>query len=500
MEVPVFLPAHLSYCEKCQTDQDLIQALIKRPTDASLFFEVACQDETWARQHPKAMRGLLRWSSKAYYLGQLSLFHAQTFVQGVQQHVWLHPFLFFRSALFFTISLKIEQKEVIVNSLLFGVLSPYFYHLFRTYCFDQWRDDWTLPHVSLSIFRLVETHMMHGEIPDLWRHTEEEIKRLMLQVKAWEIASLVKECTTILTRYLNPENIVESILQAHQQLLTEWKKQCLNFFNQQGWGIHFLPGREDDLRLEILNYKEETLELFDCFASVVTHLTFSGRLSEDPLFAVLIHKTRQLKGIDLSGSLHYTRQFDDLLLELTEINLSACPWLNARMLAALHQRLPYIRELYLGNNPQLNYTSWGELKRFPYLQVLDLTRCYQMTDDDLKLIAQACSKLSEINLEECREIGDRGVGDLIHLCSHLTSLKLNRCYQLTDRSLHEIALYAYNLTDLSLVRQTEFSDKALLNLVRQRTGLRFLNLDNCEFSFQTILFIQEHYPLLHIQA
>lgn len=230
------------------------------------------------------MRALLRWSAKAYYLGQLPDFHAQKIVNLVQYYSWLHAFLFFRSSLFFTATLIIEQKEVLVNSLMFGVLSPYFQQVFRAYCFDQLRNEWTLPSISLFLFQLVHIHVLQGEIPDLWRYSYQEVWTLMRQAKAWELPSLIKECTSVLHRYLNQNNIIEILIQAQQQLLTEWKQECTDFFNQQEWGLRFLPGREADLRIELLNYYQETLELFEKFAPLITHLTFSNHLSEDSFF------------------------------------------------------------------------------------------------------------------------------------------------------------------------------------------------------------------------
>jgi F-box/leucine-rich repeat protein 2/20 len=498
MQGPAFLPPHLLYCESFETEEGLFQALTQKPADLVAFFELACADETWCEEHIKLVRTLFRWGAKSYYLSQLPLLYAQRMVKTVQEHYTiLKPLLYFRAALFFTVVLTIEHQEIVINSFMFGVSSQFFTELFKINCFNKMRDDWSISDVSFSMFHLVEEHILKGEIGDLWKHSYIEVLALMRLAKRWRFFLLVKECAAILHRYINRENVIETLLQAHRQFFIEWKQDCCEFFNKQGWGIRFLPGRETDLRIEFLDFKQETLEIFELLSPWVTHLVFSEHLSESPFFSELIHRCPKLIGINLSGTSRYIDQFEHMPAHLLELNFSACPWITSSYLAKASRYFPRLKELYLDSDAHLTYIAWGELHHFHQLNALHLKRCYQLTDEDLKLISQACSYLVEIDLEECR-FGDRGITDLIHNCQRLTVLDLSRCYQLTDRSLIELSLHAYYLTHLSLVRCSSFSDKSLLQLLQLRPTLKYLNVKGCNFSLNILEQARHDYPLLEL--
>lgn len=495
MQGPALLPDEWADYQLYKTEQELFLALIQKPTDLVTFFEFACADETWCEEHIKLIRSLLRWSTKAYYLNQLSLPLAQRVVKTIQSHLsLLSHLLYFQSALFLTVTLQIEGEDVPVNSLMFGALSPFFFRLFKVSCFDRMRNECSLTSVSLASFRLVETFILKGEVSDLWRYSFDEVLALMQRAKDWELPQLVKDCVGILQRYINQGNVLEILLQAHQDFFSEWKHACYDFFNQQGYGLRFLPGREVDLRVEVLDYKADTLELFEALAPWVTHLAFGGELSQDPLFEELVESCPKLIGMDLSGCTAYTKQFNEIPSSILELNLSGCDWLGPETLSLASRRFPGLKELHLNSNVQLTYTSWGILNRFQQLSHLYVDRCHQITDEDLRLISQACPHLVELSMDELRGVGDRGLIEVIHSCRHLTHLNSSRCPRLTDRSLVEIALRAYQLTHLTLIRCPSFSNKGLLTLIKHRRTLTYLNVAECGFSPNFLEQLRQRYP------
>jgi hypothetical protein len=502
MQAPLLLPNHLThYTSSANTDDELLQLLLPKLDDLVLFFEFACEDEKWMDRHSKFLRFLLRWVTKQYYLGNLSIYYAQRIVKVVQDHhVLLHPFLFFRAALFFTIKLKVENDEILVNSLLFGVCSPILRGVFKRECFEKLIDEWRLLNVSKHVFHQIEMYILKGEIPELWRVDYADILSLMDQAKVWELKELVKDCAAVLRRYIDPHNVVETILKAHQKGYEEWKEEAYTFFNQQGWGFRFLAGNPSDLKIAFLDFKSETLELFFLFAPWVTHLTFGAGLSREPEFQRILPLSPGLIGVDLSGSDAYVDQFASLPSYLVELALSACFWLRPDHLRQIASQCPHLKKLELAHNTHLTPLTWGELHRFRHLRSLNLARCFQLTSQDLKSIGQGCSLISDLNLEECRGVDHKGLLDLMIISPHLHELNLSYCNQFSDSILIEVALHLNQLTHLQLVNCTGFTDNGLQQLIKLRPTLKFLNVKGCHFSFNVLESIRKIFPLLELQT
>lgn len=494
MQGPALLSKELSHYLSCQYDQELFEALSKKPADVIDFFEVACADETWAQEHVILLRKIVRWGAKSYYLSQLPTYSAARMAETIQQHYsLLEPFLYFRPAYCLTMTLEVEKQKILVNSLLFGAASPYFFNLFKISCYDRMTDQWVFP-ISLRLFRLVEQFVNHGEISDLWRSEDEELYNLMRLAKTWELPRLVKQCADVLRRYINRDNVVETLLRAHREFFSEWKDECIEYFNAQEWGIRLLPGREGDFKVEILDFREDTLELFARLAPVITHLAFRSQ----PVNRDLIYRCPKLVGLDFSGSSQYADQFNDMPENIFELDLSACPWLTPQYLQKVAKQFPFLKELNLSSNTQLNYLAWGELPRFRHLITLYLARCHQINDEDLKLICQSSTHLTHLDLEECRGFTDRGVLDIVQYCPRLAILNISRCYTLTDKSLQELGARANSLTNLSVVRCTTLTDRGLLQYLQLHPTLHTLDVKQCEFSFETLRLIRRQYPVLKL--
>lgn len=500
MELPSFLPDELSGCQSFETAKDFIQAWENNPIHLTTFFEVACEDGIWAQSHLAILRMLLRWAAKAYYLNQLPPALAKRWVKAIQKHVsFLEPFLYFRAALFFTVVIQVEQKTFLVNSLLFGASSPFFNEAFRHHCFDHLRNDLTLSQISLPLFQLIDVHLVRGEIPNLWRENEQTLLALMYQSRSWGLSDLVSECEKILKRYLHRDNVLKTLLKAHQESFAGWKSACYEFFNQLEFGIRFIEMEDPSaLKIQFLNFRADTLDIFSRLNQFVTHIGFEGDLSEMPLFGELLLQCPRLIGVDLSTSLNYTNQFDNLPEHLKELDLAACPWVSAELLQKASGRLKAIRRLDLANNGQLNYLSWGSLSRFPALVELKVARCYQLDDAGLRTISRSCQKLVHIDLEDCRAITDQGVIEIIHECRQLRYINLEGCVSITDKVLTEMAIYATQLSHLSLLRCTQLSDKGLLELVRLRASLREIRISEDQFSPEVLSLIRQQNLLLSL--
>ncbi|MBA3721832.1 MAG: hypothetical protein H0W88_05470 [Parachlamydiaceae bacterium] len=496
---PSFLPNELSHYLSIPNKKEMVQKLLLIPTDLIEFFEIACDDPEWVEANPELIDLILRLTTKAYYLSLLPHHFAKAITKIIQQHyILLQKHLFFRPSLYFTVILYIEKQPKLINSLLFGSSSTFFNQLFKFNCFSRFQDEYTIKGVSQPLFMLIEEHISRGKIDSLWRHEQTEVLSLMRQAKSWDFPELVNECADVLKRYINVDNVIDTMINAHKNTFELWKTYSQEFFNSQDWGLKFIHGSVGELRVELLNYKEQTLEIFNEFSPWITHLTFGGRLSEDPSFGILIKKCPKLIGVDLTSTFQYIDQIDHLPVELIELNLSLCTWLKPVHFNKIGSQLPRLKSLILEGNLHLHYQSWGELSRIHQLIQLNLSNCSQITDEDIKNICRACPNLNELHLEANRKVTDFAINDIVHLCPKLSILNLNRCEEISDQALVEIGMHAFNLYDLSLVRCLNITDPALWKLVNLRYTLRRLNIKACDFSLMMIEKIRKQFPGLEL--
>lgn len=492
MQLPALLPEELAYCEKFADEQALFQGLVQKPSDLIFFFDIAAEDETWCEEHPWLIRSLLRWGAKQLYLHKLPRYSALTMVKAVQRHASVFKsHLYFRPALFYNATLELEALKFPVNSLLYGAMSAYFYERFNRR-YDLFRSDISLTKTTPALLRLVDEHILKGAIADLWKCEKAEILALMRQAKAWDLPLLVEECAVLLRRYIDQDNVVDTLLQAHQEGFSLWKEECYNFLNSHFRGLRFLPGKPEDLYIEWMDYKDETLDLFKRLAPCITHMAFGGRLSASPNFQKAINRCPKLIGLDFSGSEDFFNL--ELPFDLVELNVSACTWLAPGNLRALFYQCPDLKRVHLANNVHLSYLAWSHLNRLTDLVELDVACCSQIGDDELKLISRACPRLAELDLEECKNITDAGILELLNVCPHLAILNLSRCYGLTDKTLTYLGMHALELSHLTLVRGIGFSEKALARFIRQRNTLRVLDIRQSEFSLQFLIRLKREFP------
>jgi hypothetical protein len=500
MEGPDFLSEDLHhFVTKASDDKELFHALIEEPSNLIAFFETACADTFWVSKHTRLVRLILRWSTKQFYLLRFPIYYAKQMGDIIRSHyAFLSPFLLFQPALFHTMRLEVEEKTFIVNSFLFGTASTFFKELF-TSCFQACQDRWVLP-VSLPIYHFIEEYILKGHIQELWKLEENDLLDLMKQAKIWRLTGLVEECSQVLKRYITKENVIKNLLEANKKKFLEWQKVCCEFFNKQNFGLLLhTPRDENEIKVEVLDFRADTLELFVQLAPFITHLAFSGALSSDRYYGKMIEKCPRLIGMDLSGSREYDNQFDDLPGSLVELNLSACSWLRPRHLKEAGYQFLNLKKLILDGNVQLDYQAWAEFHRFRSLFSASFALCHQMTDEDLKLLGKSCPHLLELNIEDCSKVTDRGVHEIILKCTHLMKLNCSSCSNLTDKALVELSVYGHQLNELILKGCKGLTDAGLFKLMTFRPNLSYMNVRGCSFSLQAIEKVRRNYPFLQLE-
>lgn len=422
MQMPDFLPDELCTYQRYQDDSSLFKALARNPSELAIFFDYACNDPTWRTEHPYVIRSTLRWVAKHYYLEEISEQIAKHVVAVIQKnYVYLKPFLFFRPALYFTMGLRVEGKIMRVNTLLFGVVVPLFKNIFKT-CFENLVDEWPLSKIRLPTFNMIQEYVIEGTVHHLQLHEEEEVRELMVQAHIWQLKELEEEAAEELRRYLTRDNVLDTIIGAHRSGYYALKAEAYHFFNQLGYGLELQWASESNFKVKIFNDRLDTWELFKRMAPWITHLALGDELTLAPKFRTWVEMCPKLIGFDLSGSSIDADQLALLPSLLQELDLSDCSWLDPPILQKAGERFPQLKKLGLAGNTQLSFQAWAQLIHFPQLISLNVARCHQINDEDLKQIGRGAPHLVELNLEGCRQITPQGMAELRVICPHLSNL------------------------------------------------------------------------------
>lgn len=152
-------------------------------------------------------------------------------------------------------------------------------------------------------------------------------------------------------------------------------------------------------------------------------LSFGGcvRLSENAILAFFNRNSASvssLKSLDLSGCVQLSYVSWENLLRLCpnlqELNLSQCRQLDDALLHSIVSHL---------------YRS---------LQVLDLSYCWEITDEGLKILLQVMAPLTSLSLKHCDKISFNTLAQLVLKLTSLTSLDVSYCWRIGRPQLQQI--------------------------------------------------------------
>ncbi|XP_063706864.1 F-box/LRR-repeat protein 20-like isoform X2 [Culicoides brevitarsis] len=115
-------------------------------------------------------------------------------------------------------------------------------------------------------------------------------------------------------------------------------------------------------------------------------------------------------------------------------------------------RLRGLRVLKLGGCNRVTDVSLKYSFKLRELKELGLERCYQVSIEGMKAIADNCPSIEILNLAECHTINDKAVEYITEHLHRLTRLSLEKCIQLTDFSLDYISM---NCKALQLTMQIQ---------------------------------------------
>lgn len=491
MDFPALMPKALLYYETISSEDHLFDSLIQKPYELVSFFEVATADETWSESHPDLITKLIEWLTNQSFNNSISFDLSKRAARSIQAH---HHVL--ERMIPQNITVQLKDANIKANSLLLAAISSFFKDILFVECRDKDSNILNLQPAPYELFRPVQTYAVTGNIPDLWKKEQKEVEVLLRQALSWNVESVSKACQITLKKYINSENVIDLLIHAQIELWGYFKQECIDFINDRMSGFHLAAPTDERLSFEFYDFSEAALKVFQRLQPWITDLICRKNLIENIQFSAVVRKCPKLLLLDISGSFVFSEYLKDIPSNLQGINLAECAWLNHKTLKAFAEICPFIKDLKLSNNYQLNFSAWGELIKFKNLKSLNLSRC-QISDEDFMTILKACLSLTDLVLDDCRKIGDKGYFELAKSLTRLTSLSLVHC-AISDSALLEIAARTRVLTTLNLSRCDQLTEKGFKDLAKHAFVLKELNVTQCNVTEATIEQIRQRHPYLNI--
>lgn len=136
------------------------------------------------------------------------------------------------------------------------------------------------------------------------------------------------------------------------------------------------------------------------------------------------------------------------------LNLANCKWINSELLI-----------------PVIEYN--------PHIVVLDISGCYEVTNDTLHKLALNCKSLKTLKLKECHWVNAFAITNIAFNCSNLEDVNLVSCWEVSDDSAIDLITNCINLKQLSLSKIYGITDRTLNALAVYAKNLEYLNVSGC---------------------
>lgn len=489
--LPAFLPQALDYCNQANSEEELLDLLIKDTGNLLIFFEYMCEDETWSERHFQMIANLIEWLSAQGMYDKLTDDTYRRTAQALRKHAPL-----FQPYIPKNVTIQLQDDVVAANNLLLTAASPFFKEAIRIE-HAKGSSKLVLTNVPRNLFKPILEFVNTGSLGDVWKLPEEMLVALLRQTLSWGMDPAARECEDILKRYITKDNVFERFATAEQENWYYTQQLCANFINRMELGFRLSLLGVDRLKAQFDNFNEETLVNFRNVQKLVTDVACQGQLGDHRGFVQVIKTLPKLIALDLSRTESFSDNFYSIPSDLQELNLSKCVWLSQQMLRKMNAICPHVKRLQLNNNQQLNFAAWGELAKFKQLIGLDLSECQQISDDDLVVILSAGRGILEWNVSECKKLTDKGLLEFTKKAPRLTHLDVSRT-QLSDSTLIELATRCRSLRDLTALACRNLTAKGVSECVKHAPVLHKLDIRLCRIPQSVINDLKQAYPYISI--
>eukprot|EP01125_Pyxidicula_operculata_P011795 TRINITY_DN385_c1_g1_i1.p1 TRINITY_DN385_c1_g1~~TRINITY_DN385_c1_g1_i1.p1 ORF type:complete len:1249 (+),score=314.60 TRINITY_DN385_c1_g1_i1:1159-4905(+) len=137
----------------------------------------------------------------------------------------------------------------------------------------------------------------------------------------------------------------------------------------------------------------------------------------------------------------------------------------------------------------LNLCNWNVLTnemmsrllmRTPNLTKLNISNCFQLTNQTIEYISKYCSKtLKILMMRSCPVVNNKGIEILCSSCTDLTELVLDGCNDLSKDGMMAIGDGCKKLASLSLNQLKKITNEDIQYILYRCTDLEFLSLEGC---------------------
>ena len=492
MQLPALVPKSLEYTSQIADDEALFKSLVKEPPDLIKFLVRAVADESWAEEHAKFMSLALSWVTNQFFQDKLMMKFAQRLGKALRAHYSVNS-----SFLPMNLTLKLKDRDLQVNSLIYGASSEYVRELIRRECRDRHRSILVLKDISQHIFRVLHDFVTTGSYLDIIHLEKPQVYRLLRLAMLWQLDELSKACQDVLKHYITRENVFDVLLRSYLRQRVHLLLSSMEFLNSLNAGFRLEDRGIDFMVFEFKEFSTSALEAFEKLRPYITHLVASGSVPEESLFPTVIKKCPKLVCIDLSRTNQFSDNFKELPRALPELELAACLWLTNEYLEKIIEICPELTRLSLQSDVRLDAAGFGALKKLEGLRELNLTRCTQLGDPDLGIILQACPSLRTLILEDCRSLSDSGFYEIPTFNHLLTGLNLSRTW-ISDLPLIEISTKCEFITSLNLTRCENLTSVGILECARNGKSLRDLIISSNNLSDESLQELHNIRPYLKV--
>jgi hypothetical protein len=502
MDWPIDLPLEYQYALQAETPEQLVDLARKHPDEQIVeFFEWITDDRIWVAHHAHLLKPLVRWLSIEYIHRRLSPDLAQRLSNRLRERYHM-----LRPAFYVDLSIHVDGKRYAASSLIYGTASHLFLEKIRLVVPPRVppeigvtkRYQLKLPDLKTREFLHIHEYVNTGLLHKLAVLETDEIAALESNALAWGLADLAKICARAQNRYIDSNNVVEMLLDAHQNGLEELQRECFEYINHRAHGYKIGETRTGHLFLELTFLNDNGNELIKKIAPWIYEFHCKSSLLEDEALIPLINSLNKLTTINLSHSKEVIVPVLEAFKDLESLELVACPWLNVGTINILIKGSPHIRQLNLSENHIEGFYFFKALKQLNELAILNLSNCPAITNDCLTAIYFAFQNLREFRLTDAQKIIDHYLLSFLNFCPALQILELSRCDALSDKGLSELARHSRGLTWVSLRRCRAVTDGVANQFALSCPGLRHLDLRDCRVTPEMVAKLRKTYAYLEI--
>lgn len=326
---------------------------------------------------------------------------------------------------------------------------------------------------------------------NLWRWEEEELNALLIASENALLHELSLFVEEIVCRYITFETLpktLEIAIERKRKKIIEKGVIEFNALKLDG-ELYFqrpefqgiaIPG-DHEIGFYFHEFTYRIVEIFETFKKIISYIKVAGKHSLDSKFKDVLKMVNSLKGLDLSDSIAFSPYFYEIPKGVKQVLLKRVSWLTQEEMKRFLECIKGVEYLSLAFNNEIDFKSFGELSHLNTLEGLDLTGCYQIEDEWLKMILSAVRGLSKLSIASCSKIREEGFHSLAAMTGRLECIDLSNT-RIDDGSLIEI-LYRNKDIQVVLIDHVEgITEFGIKQILKMPSKLKVLSLKESDLN------------------